>query len=78
MKRVKSVDDKAIKNQLHRLSTFKLERNNNKVENSLKKIKEIALKEDVNLMPYIIKSIESKATLGEISDSLRDIFKTYQ
>ena len=59
------------------LNIFKSERDYNKVENSLKKIKEIALKENVNLIPYIIKSIESKATLGEISDSLRDIFKTY-
>ena len=72
------INDKAIKNQIQRLDTFKLERDNNEVENSLKKIREIALKKDVNLMPYIIQSIESKATLGEISDSLRDIFKTHQ
>ena len=29
-------------------------------------------------MPFIIEAIESKATLGEISDALRDIFGVHQ
>ena len=37
-----------------------------------------ASKKNINLMPFIIEAIESKATLGEISDALRDIFGVHQ
>jgi len=34
-------------------------------------------KTDENLMPYILNAIENKATLGEISDALREVWGEY-
>ena len=72
------IDEKSIENQLNRLKIFKEKRNQENVNNSLDLIRENANKQNVNLMPFIIEAIESKATLGEISDALRDIFGLHQ
>ena len=68
------IDESSIEDQLKRLKDFKENRDDNSVEESLQAIRENAKDENTNLMPFIITSIESKATLGEISDSLREIF----
>ncbi|HLF85866.1 MAG TPA: methylmalonyl-CoA mutase family protein, partial [Nitrospiria bacterium] len=47
------------------------------VLNTLERLKEAA-KGDENLIPFIIACAQSKATLGEISDTLRDLFGTYK
>jgi methylmalonyl-CoA mutase N-terminal domain/subunit len=47
------------------------------VLNSLERLKEAAKRDD-NLIPFIIECVESKATLGEISDAFRDLFGTYK
>ena len=72
------IDNEAIKDQIKRLKIFKDNRDSAKLNKSLTKLKESASKEDINLMPYIIQAIESKATLGEISDSLRDVFGIHE
>ena len=72
------IDEKSIENQLNRLKIFKEKRNQENVNNSLDLIRENANKQNVNLMPFIIQAIESKATLGEISDALRNIFGLHQ
>ena len=38
---------------------------------------ETAAKGDANLMPPIVEAVERLATLGEISDRLRDVFGTF-
>jgi methylmalonyl-CoA mutase N-terminal domain/subunit len=38
---------------------------------------EQAARTDENLMPHIIRAVESDATLGEISDRLRAVFGEY-
>ena len=48
----------------------------NDVKNSLETLKKMALSNE-NLLPQIIKSVEIHATLGEISDTLRDVFGQY-
>ena len=68
------IDESSIEDQLKRLKDFKENRDDNSVEESLQAIRENAKDENTNLMPFIITAIESKATLGEISDSLREIF----
>ena len=37
-----------------------------------------AAEKDENLMPYILESVRSYATLGEISNTFRDVFGIYQ
>jgi len=71
------IDEKMIKKQLSRLSTFKNARDMGKVSESLVQLESAAIS-GANLMPLIIHGVESNATLGEISDCLRGVFGTYQ
>ena len=63
--------------QIERLSQLKSERSSQDVGESLASL-EAAASTDANLMPHIIKSVESFATLGEISDTLRGVFGQYR
>ena len=63
--------------QNKRLNTIKSNRNNQDVEASLLKIQECC-KSGENLMPSIIKAVESYATLGEIVDSMKEVFGEWQ
>ena len=76
------IDQKAVQQQLERLQSLKQNRDNQKVESSLKVLNDAAsnntrLKNaggQINLMPVIIDAVQSEATLGEISDTLRGVF----
>jgi len=63
--------------QNKRLNTIKSNRNNQDVEASLLKIQECCNSGE-NLMPSIIKAVESYATLGEIVDSMKEVFGEWQ
>ena len=67
------LDENAISNQLKRLEIFKMKRDLDKVNIALNKLYKAA-QDNLNLIPFIIKSVESKATLGEISDTLRKVY----
>ena len=69
----KEVEDE----QNNRLSRIKSERNDNKVTETLLKIQECC-KSKQNLMPVIIDAVESYATLGEIVDSMKEVFGEWQ
>jgi len=69
----KEVEDE----QNQRLSKVKDKRNNNDVKESLLKIQDCC-KTNENLMPAIIAAVESYATLGEIVDSMKDVFGEWQ
>ena len=70
-------EDKYIFKQLKRLRQFKSDRDFNKTNESLNDLKKAANINNKNLIPYIIKSVKNKATLGEISNILRDIYGEY-
>ena len=59
-----------------RSKKLKEKRDNNRVEKALSDIKEKAMTEE-NLLPYILEAVESYATVGEISNSLRDVWGEY-
>jgi methylmalonyl-CoA mutase N-terminal domain/subunit len=65
----KEVEDE----QNQRLNQIKNNRNQNQVSEALQDIQECC-KKDKNLMPAIIKAVESYATLGEIVDSMKVVF----
>ena len=69
----KEVEDE----QNERLSKVKDKRNSNDVKESLLKIQDCC-KTNENLMPAIIAAVESYATLGEIVDSMKDVFGEWQ
>lgn len=58
------------------LSEFRLGRNNTMTETALEKLKEAA-EGNTNLISPIIEAVESSATLGEICQTLRGVFGTY-
>jgi methylmalonyl-CoA mutase N-terminal domain/subunit len=63
--------------QKEKLSKLRKERDNGKVSEALKALKEGA-KGDDNLMPLILDSVKAYATLGEICGVLREVFGEYQ
>ncbi|MBD3227125.1 MAG: methylmalonyl-CoA mutase [Candidatus Lokiarchaeota archaeon] len=68
-----SVEDKAIE----ALNQLKKSRDNDLVERKLKKLKEVA-QSDKNIMPMMIETVKSYATIQEICDVLREVFGEYQ
>ena len=73
---IQEIDKTAVLKQLDCLNKLKENRNEDDVHKSLEDLKDIA-SGDGNLMPHIIRAVKSHATLGEISDRLRDVFGEY-
>ena len=63
--------------QAENLKKLRSTRDNKKVGNILSKMKDVAEK-DENLMPHIIGAVKSYATLGEISNTFREVFGIYR
>ncbi|ADT84267.1 acyl-CoA mutase large subunit family protein [Thermococcus barophilus] len=72
------VDPSIRDKQIERLRKLRSERDNKKVEEALDKLRNAAEKEDVNLMPYIIEAHRHLATLGEVTDVLREVWGEYR
>jgi methylmalonyl-CoA mutase N-terminal domain/subunit len=73
---IQEIDKTAVSRQLERLSELKKNRNQDEAQKSLAELKETATGEG-NLMPLIYRAVQSYATLGEISDTLRSVFGEY-
>ena len=63
--------------QKNKISALKEERDSQKVSETLEALRK-ACQGDDNLMPYIIDAVKAYATLGEISQVMRDIFGEYK
>ena len=70
------IDQRVQDEQITRLRAFKASRDQAAVDGQLRRLVEGA-KGTANLMALILDSVRAKATLGEISDSLRGVFGTY-
>jgi len=66
----------AIK-QKERFSQLKTERDNEQVQHLLSQLKEMA-ETDKNLMPVVLEAVKAYATLGEICDTLREVWGEYK
>lgn len=71
------IDDSIREMQIKRIERVRQSRNQELVQACLQEIKSAAQGTE-NLMPSIIKAVEAYATLGEISDALREVFGIYQ
>ena len=71
------VNPQVGKLQQEKLEKVKKERDNTKVDKSLKELEGVAHGED-NLMPIIVEAVKNYATLGEIADTLRGVFGEYR
>ena len=65
------------KKQIDKLTLHKKKRNQNAVTKALEQLKTKARTKE-NLMPLIINAVKTKATLGEISGALREVFGEYK
>ena len=70
------IDDKAQKNQIASLKKIKEKRDEKKVQAALQRLRKAAEGKD-NLVPPIMEAVSLYATLGEVSDTMKEIFGTY-
>ncbi|HCN84316.1 MAG TPA: methylmalonyl-CoA mutase [Sphingobacteriaceae bacterium] len=70
------INDSIRISQTEKIIKVKQERNNDLVQQELNALK-TAAGGDGNLIPHIVKCVEAYATLGEISDVMREIFGEY-
>ena len=68
------VDESVGEKQRERLKLLRSERHNGPVQNALDAIRKAAKDETTNLVPLILDAVKVEATLGEISDAMRDVF----
>ncbi len=59
------------------LKKLRRERDNQKVGQNLDEVRRVA-RSDENIMPVLIEAVKTYATVGEISDALRDVFGEYR
>jgi len=72
------IDPEIEKKLVGRLKQVKRQRNQTNLDEVLNKLREAAEHEDVNLMPLILQAVKEYATLGEICDTLREVFGEYK
>jgi methylmalonyl-CoA mutase N-terminal domain/subunit len=70
------MDPKGFERQVGRLEKLRLERDNEQVTTALKALGE-ACGSNQNVMPYLIDAAKAYATLGEITDVMREVFGVY-
>ena len=74
---VMKVDPALEERQVARLKAFRARRNGGAVKGALDQVRAAAKGKD-NLMPPILAAVKGEATLGEISDALREVFGEYR
>ncbi|MHB2150153.1 acyl-CoA mutase large subunit family protein [Calditrichota bacterium LG25] len=77
-KEILRVNPQLRKIQSERLARLRNKRDNQAVKRALEALRQGARDETVNLMPLILDAAKAYATLGEISNVLREVFGEYQ
>ena len=76
--KILQIDPEIEKKLVERLKQVKMQRNQVKVGEVLNKLRRAAEQEGVNLMPFILQAVKEYTTLGEICDTLREVFGEYK
>src|ERR1700735_62231 len=71
------IDESTAEGQTKRLRKLRAERSNDEVARRLAALRKAAAGTD-NTMPYIYEAVKAYATLGEICDTMRDVFGIYE
>jgi methylmalonyl-CoA mutase N-terminal domain/subunit len=71
------VDDSIRNVQIEKLNRLKSNRNNAKVDQLLQLLNDKASSAE-NIMPTVVEAVENKVTLGEIADTLREVYGEYK
>jgi methylmalonyl-CoA mutase, N-terminal domain len=72
------IDESAQAKQVERLRALKASRDYKRVARTLAELKNVARTPSGNTMPAILDAVRAYATLGEICDTFREVFGTYQ
>ena len=72
------IDESVTEQQLALLRKVKASRDPRAVEAALQRVRNAAADPNANTMPVLIEAVKAYATVGEISDALRQVFGTYQ
>jgi methylmalonyl-CoA mutase N-terminal domain/subunit len=72
------IDESVTEQQLGMLADVRSKRDGAAVARTLDALKKAAAEPETNTMPFIIDAVKAYATIGEISDALREVFGTYQ
>ncbi len=71
------IDESVERKQNERLRKLKRKRDNEKVSQALEKVRQAA-RSDGHIMPALIEAVKTYATVGEVTDALRDVFGEYR
>jgi methylmalonyl-CoA mutase N-terminal domain/subunit len=70
-------DPESERRQLASLARVKAERDGAEVARRLAELQEVARDDGANLMPATVAAVKARATMGEIVETLREVFGTY-
>lgn len=71
------IDDSVRQAQMQKLESLRHNRNNARCDSILQSLNDAA-NGDENIIPIVIEAVENKCTLGEIADTLREVFGEYK
>jgi methylmalonyl-CoA mutase N-terminal domain/subunit len=71
-----ALDPKLEREQAGRVRAFRAARDEALATHAVGRVEESA-RRDLNLMPVVVDAVKAGATLGEISDALRRVYRTY-
>ncbi len=71
------IDESVAHRQAERLSKLRADRSKAEVDRRLSALRKAAQGKD-NLMPFLFDAVKAYATVGEICDTLREVFGTYE
>jgi methylmalonyl-CoA mutase N-terminal domain/subunit len=72
------IDTEIESKQRSKLKNLRDSRDKSKFEHSISSLQKAAEQHDKNLMPFIVEAVRDKATLGEIANSLREIYGIFE
>ncbi|MCP9200895.1 methylmalonyl-CoA mutase [Gramella sp. GC03-9] len=73
------VDNQTVrKQQVARLEKIRAERNEEKVQQALENLRKAAKEENANLLALAVEAARERASLGEISNALEDVYGRYK
>jgi methylmalonyl-CoA mutase, N-terminal domain len=71
------IDESVARRQAERLSKLRADRSQAEVDRRLTALRKAAEGKD-NLMPFLFDAVKAYATVGEVCDTLREVFGTYE
>jgi methylmalonyl-CoA mutase, N-terminal domain len=72
------IDEGTQSEQVEKLARLRASRDNTRTRSALETLRAAAAAPDVNTMPAILEAVRASATLGEICDTFRTVFGTWE